>query len=240
VRDVALALGLVAGYDPADPHSADRPVDDYRGALEGDLPVPRLGLARSFYHGVADDEVSRHVDAIANRFADAGARVAEIEMPLGAQATWDLGQPIMRAEAAFGHRELFPSNRDVYPPLARTLVEAGQKMSALEYQEALQARATFRRELIDRVSDFDAILLPVALSTAPRGFSSTGSPWFCAPASFAGLPSIALPSGLGEGGLPLSVQLIAGPFAESQLLLAAAWAERILDFGARPALAAGT
>ena len=112
-------------------------------------------------------------------------------------------------------------------------------MSSSEYIEALQARQRLRRDLIERLSGLDAILMPVALTTAPLGFTSTGSPWFCAPASFAGLPSIALPSGLGEGGLPLSLQLLAGPFAEASLLRTAAWAERILDFHAQPAMAAG-
>jgi aspartyl-tRNA(Asn)/glutamyl-tRNA(Gln) amidotransferase subunit A len=239
VRDVALTLGVVAGYDTADSYSEDRPVDDYLGALAGNLPAPRLGLARAFYHDVADHEVSGHVDAVAQRFAEAGAKVSDIEMPATAQAIFDLGQPIMRAEASVGHKDLFPPNREVYPPLARTLVEAGQKLPASEYIEAMQARNRLRQSLIERLSDFDAILMPVALSTAPLGFSSTGSPWFCAPASFAGLPSIALPSGIGEAGLPLSVQLMAGPFAEASLLRTAAWAEGVLDFHAQPAMAAG-
>ena len=57
------------------------------------------------------------------------------------------------------------------------------------------------------------------------------------PASFAGLPAISLPSDLSTAGLPLAVQLIAGPFAEAALLSAAAWTEALLDFTARPPVA---
>ena len=85
------------------------------------------------------------------------------------------------------------------------------------------------------LSGLDAILLPVAPATAPRGLTSTGSPLFCAPASFTALPAIALPSGLGEGGLPLSVQLVGAAFGEARLLSIAAWIERALAFQAQPA-----
>jgi Asp-tRNA(Asn)/Glu-tRNA(Gln) amidotransferase A subunit family amidase len=79
-------------------------------------------------------------------------------------------------------------------------------------------------------------MFPVVPATAPRGLSSTGPPLFCAAASFTGLPAIALPSGLGEAGLPLSVQLMAGSFAEARLLAASAWVERVLGFHAEPPL----
>jgi Asp-tRNA(Asn)/Glu-tRNA(Gln) amidotransferase A subunit family amidase len=79
-------------------------------------------------------------------------------------------------------------------------------------------------------------MLPVAPSTAPAGLESTGDPAFCAPASTSGLPAIALPSGLGDGRLPLSVQFIGRAFEEPELLEVAAWAEARLAFNQRPPL----
>ena len=76
-----------------------------------------------------------------------------------------------------------------------------------------------------------------APTTAPEGLTSTGDGIFCAPASFTGLPSIALPSGMAERGLPLSVQLIGWPFTEGRLLSVAAWVERVVDFDLEPAIA---
>jgi Asp-tRNA(Asn)/Glu-tRNA(Gln) amidotransferase A subunit family amidase len=83
---------------------------------------------------------------------------------------------------------------------------------------------------------FDALLSPTASGPAPRGLSSTGDAFFCAPWSFAGMPSIALPSGVGPEGLPWSVQLSGGLFAEPRLLSAARWCEAVLGFPAAPAL----
>jgi amidase len=81
--------------------------------------------------------------------------------------------------------------------------------------------------------------MPVAPATAPRGLSSTGDPVFCVPGSFAGLPAIAIPSGEGTDGLPLSVQILTGPFSEQKLLSIASWCEKRLAFRGSPPLSAG-
>jgi amidase len=83
---------------------------------------------------------------------------------------------------------------------------------------------------------YDALLLPTVAAPAPRGLDSTGDPYFCAPWSFAGMPSIALPSGVDAEGLPLSVQLLGAVFDEARLLSAATWCERVLDFSSAPRL----
>jgi Asp-tRNA(Asn)/Glu-tRNA(Gln) amidotransferase A subunit family amidase len=82
----------------------------------------------------------------------------------------------------------------------------------------------------------DALLTPTVAAPAPKGLGSTGDPYFCAPWSFAGLPAIALPSGVDAGGLPLSIQLVGAAFAEARLLGAAAWCERVIGFAAAPPL----
>ena len=50
------------------------------------------------------------------------------------------------------------------------------------------------------------------------------------------MPAITLPSGLDGSGLPLSVQLVGGLFAEARLLTAAAWCEQVIGFAAAPRL----
>jgi Asp-tRNA(Asn)/Glu-tRNA(Gln) amidotransferase A subunit family amidase len=159
-------------------------------------------------------------------------------MPDTAEAIFESGQPVFRAETAAVHALLFERNKDDYPPRIRNHIELGQATGAVEYVQALSACRQLRRALTDRLAGLDVILLPVAATTAPQGFSSTGSAIFCAPASFSGLPSIALPSDVSAYGLPLSVQLIAAPFAEARLLAAATLVERVLDFHAEPSLSA--
>ena len=80
----------------------------------------------------------------------------------------------------------------------------------------------------------DALVTPATPAPAPKGFATTGDPSFNGPATFSGLPSLGLPSGVSESGLPFGLQLMAGTFAEPQLLKVGAWCEDVLAFSEAP------
>ena len=82
----------------------------------------------------------------------------------------------------------------------------------------------------------DALLTPVAVSTAPTLAEGTGDGSLCAPWSTLGVPAIALPSGLDDAGLPFAVQLVGTVDDLGPLLGVAAWCERVIGFEARPAI----
>ena len=76
------------------------------------------------------------------------------------------------------------------------------------------------------------------VTPAPASLDTTGDPAFQAPWTTAGMPAITLPSGLSDSGLPLGIQLVAAPFAETTLLSAARWCEEVLDVNLVPPMAA--
>jgi Asp-tRNA(Asn)/Glu-tRNA(Gln) amidotransferase A subunit family amidase len=234
VEDVALALSVLAGFDPADPLSSDAPAADYVAAVR-DPEAPRIGVLRALVDR-AEPEIARHLEDMARGFERAGARVRDVELPPSFSGIHEAGAVVLRAEAAAYHRDLFSRHAAEYPPRTRAAIEAGGRIAAADYLAAQHERHRFRREAAQLADRWDALLSPAAPSPAPRGLDSTGDPYFCAPWSSAGLPAIALPSGVGEGGLPLAVQLIGAPFAESRLLATAAWCEQALGFRAAPAL----
>jgi Asp-tRNA(Asn)/Glu-tRNA(Gln) amidotransferase A subunit family amidase len=236
VADAALTLSALVGFDRFDPVSLEPPGDDYLGAIVNPSP-PRLGLVRSYYHGHATDQVERHLDAIADQLRAAGATVTDAEMPGDAAAIRETGDPIMKYEAAQAHAALYAANKAQYRPSIKGLIEAGQAISEDEYQAARAVMRRMRDGMIATLQGFDALLMPVAPATAPASVETTGQGIFCAPASFAGLPAISLPSGLADDGMPLAVQLMSAPRAEAKLLGAAAWVERILSFTAKPDIA---
>ncbi len=236
VEDAALALSVLAGHDPADGFSAAVPPGDYLGALISFERPPRLGIPRGLFASKASPEVTAHLEAIAAAFAKAGAAVEEVKLPPSAEAIHDAGQLVMRVEAAAYHRDRFARHRDAYRPKIRGLIEEGLAIAGVEYVSAQQARRRFREEMEPILDGHDALLMPVAPTTAPKGLKWTGDPGLCAPWSFSGLPAIALPSGLAQDGLPLSIQLVAGAFAEGRLLPVARWCEAILSFTAAPSL----
>jgi Asp-tRNA(Asn)/Glu-tRNA(Gln) amidotransferase A subunit family amidase len=238
VADAALVLSVIASHDPADPYSLDAPLDDYVAAIGRDTAPPVLGLSRRFYQEIANAEVNDHLDAVVGQLKEDGAEVREVEIPLTPREIRELGEPVLRAEAAAAHVDLFEAHPEGYRPLLRALVENGLRTTALDYIRAQAARRRLREQLLAALEGFDALLLPAAPSTAPRDLTTTGDPILCAPASSAGLPAIALPSGLSNEGLPLSVQLFTRPLAEAHLLSVAAWVERVLGFRATPPLVA--
>jgi amidase len=158
-------------------------------------------------------------------------------MPADAAAIREAGDAILKYEAAQAHARRFEAHADTYRPAIKALIEAGRAISHARYTAARSDMARLRDGMLQTLSGFDALLLPTAPATAPAGIETTGPGIFCAPASFAGLPAISLPTGLAEDGLPLAVQLMAAPLAESALLHAAAWVERIVRFAETPDVA---
>jgi Asp-tRNA(Asn)/Glu-tRNA(Gln) amidotransferase A subunit family amidase len=236
VADAAVALSVLAGYDRFDPASIDALPADYVTAAASPA-APRVGIVRGYYRGHANAEVESHLEDVAQRFAAAGAQVEEAEMPGDAATLRAWGDPVMQYEAAQTHARLYAAYGAQYRDSIRNLVEAGRKVSEDNYQAGRDAMRRMREGIVAALHDVDVLLLPIAPATAPDSLETTGQGIFCAPASFAGLPAISLPSGLGAGGMPLAVQLIAAPLAEAKLLRAAAWAEHILQFSARPDIA---
>jgi len=234
VTDAALVLGVIAGHDPADPRSAMEPVPDMTPPASP--PAPRVGVLRGYGDDRLSSEMRGHLDAVALMLAREGASVTDVETPLTVDDVRSVSDVVLRYEAAQYHRPNFEEHAASYAPAVRRLVEAGLATPPAEYEAARARQSELRAALVSAMEGVDVLLLPVAPSTAPKGLASTGDPAFCAPASVAGLPAIALPSGLGEGRLPLAVQLIGRAFAEPALLAAAAWVESRLAFDAQPPL----
>ena len=232
VEDAALALQVLAGSDRNDPFSASAPVDDYLAALGGG-PPPRIGVLRSLVER-ALPETAQHLDEVARRLAAAGAHVTDVTLPPSFAGIHDSGQVVMRSEAAAYHAPNFPRLADEYPPKLREALHQGRELRATDFLAAQAHRRRFREEMVPLALRHDALLTPTAPGPATRGLDSTGDPYFCAPWSHAGMPSIALPSGMAREGLPLSAQLVGGQFSEARLLAAAAWVEEVLGFKETP------
>jgi aspartyl-tRNA(Asn)/glutamyl-tRNA(Gln) amidotransferase subunit A len=234
VRDAALGLGVVAGHDPADPDSLDVPVDDYLAAIAAPR-APTLGVPRNYFRDSVEPENGAHLEDVATRLEKAGAHVTEVSFPATAPEIAEAVQPVMRYEAAQSHAELYAANRDGYRPSIKALVEGGLATSEEQYERGRAYVDGLLAALSAILDGVDAILLPTAPGTAPD-LSTTGPGIFCGPASFTGLPSISLPSGVAPNGLPFSVQLIGPMLGESRLLNAAAWVEGVLGFHEEPNL----
>ncbi len=239
VDDAALVLPVLAGPVSVNGRPVSGAGTGGMGATDRGLgagPPPRFGIPRSLFIERADTEVRAHLNSIASGFARAGATVEDVSLPPSAGIIHDAGLLVMRVEAATFHAARFAVHADSYRPRIRELIEAGLTVPAVEYVSAQQTRRRFRDEMGPLFEQVDALLMPVAPTTAPKGLASTGDPALCAPWSFGGFPAVALPSGVSADGLPLAIQLVAGLHAEDRLLSVARWCGAVLNFAAAPAL----
>ena len=227
-EDTALLLQAMASHDPYDPASSTEPVPDYRKGLDLLDHPPHIGLVRDFFYERAHEEVRAHTDTVAQRLAEAGAVIDEIELPASFTDNEAAGNVTFKVEAAAVHEVEFRAGPHRYPPLTRAMIEEGMEISSVEYARAQRTRAEFQRDIKETLRKVDVLLTPSTPTSAPRDLTTTGEKHFQGPWTTAGLPCISLPSGLDSSGLPLGIQLVGTWYAEARLLAIARWCEAAL------------
>ena len=235
VEDAALLLQVMAGPDVADPVSSREPVGDYLSAIM-EPAAPRIGLARRYFYEGADTESRRHLDAVAEQLAEAGAEIEEIPLTESIESAYVDQRLIMSVEAAAFHEPMYRRQAEDYQPKLRAMLAEGLKVDGIDYSRALERRRQFTTDMEEAARQCDVLLTPGAPSPPQADRTNTGDPAFQGPWTSCGFPAIALPSGLAESGVPLGIQMVASPFAEARLLSAAAWCEAVLDMSLNPPL----
>src|SRR5205807_6035497 len=81
VADVALLLEVLAGHDPRDSTSVDRPVPPYRQTLDQPVQPLTIGVAREHFSAGLDAEVEQSVRAALKVYEQLGATVKEVSLP---------------------------------------------------------------------------------------------------------------------------------------------------------------
>lgn len=247
VRDSALVLSAIAGKDERDSTCVGRNYGDFQQDIGREVAGMRLGLPREFLEEGIDPQVKAAVLAAARRYEKLGARVEPVSLPTLKHAL-PAYYVISSAEASsnlarfdgvrYGYRakdyadmdELYERTRSegFGPEVKRRIMLGTFALSAgyydAYYNKALQVRTLVVREFEALFKDFDALLSPVAPTTAYRLGEKMADPMamylgdiYTVPVNIAGLPALSLPCGRDEEGLPIGMQLIGPPFSEKKL-----------------------
>lgn len=136
---------------------------------------------------------------------------------------------IMQYELARGLLPVLHGEPEALRPQTLAVIEAGLAITAQEYVRLQKQRQQLHAEWLLRLSEYDLILTPSAPGTAPHGHSSTGSSVFNRTWSLLGWPCVHLPTGFGENGLPIGVQLVGRAGADLRLLSLAEALHPVLD-----------
>ncbi len=227
VEDVALMLQVMAGPDKNDPTTVQDEVPDYCVGLKNPDP-PHVGVLEDYFLENADDDVRAHTQEVVERLGRDGARIEHLALPESFERAMADQLTILTVEAANFHEPLLKEKADLYGPNIRELVETGLGIDAVTYSRALESRLQLIADAEALAKKAQVLLTPTTPTPAPGDLSVTGSAMFQGPWTSTGLPTVTVPSGLSQSGLPLGIQLIAARLEEPRLLSAAKWCEQVL------------
>jgi len=239
VEDAALILQAIAGADPDDPTTSDRPVPDYAAALKGDARGLRVGVPRQDAFPNATEDVVRGIEDALRTLAGLGAILVDVSAPwlLEAAVIWP---KIAGPEAAYYHRQnLEQRPQDIAEPVRNRLL-AGRNVLAVDYLRGLETQRRIKDEVARLFEEIDLLVTPATPTTATLiadELAATGREShihrFTAPFNITGQPAISLPCGFDRQGLPIGLQIIGRTWEEETVLLAAHAYEQATDWHRR-------
>jgi aspartyl-tRNA(Asn)/glutamyl-tRNA(Gln) amidotransferase subunit A len=260
-EDAALMLGVMAGFDPRDSTSVERPADDYVAGLGNPLQGLRIGLPREYFGAGLDDTVAKVIEIAIDEYRKQGAQVVDISLPnshLAVPAYYvvapaECSSNLSRFDGVrFGHRCENPRDlQDLYvrsrgegfgAEVKRRIMIGTYALSSgyydAYYLKAQQIRRLIREDFLKAFEQVDLIMGPTAPGTAFRlgeksdPVSMYLSDIYTIATNLAGLPGMSIPAGF-VNGLPVGLQLIGNYFAEGRLLNAAHQYQQVTDWHRR-------
>ena len=220
VRDCALMLQVMAGYDANDECSVDRPVADMLSGLNGSLAGVRIGIPSEYFFDVPElnPEVKAAVLHAVDSMQSAGATVVEVKIPHAALAR-DAQRIIMFAEAYAYHEPDLQSRPELYGKYTRQQIRQGAFFSAADFVQANRVRSLIKAEALAALSDVDVLITPTMLNTAPTyaGYdfdAQIKQPSFMGIWNLTGMPALGVCCGFSADKLPIGMQIVGKPFAE--------------------------
>jgi aspartyl-tRNA(Asn)/glutamyl-tRNA(Gln) amidotransferase subunit A len=238
VEDAALMFGVIAGYDELDPASVETPVPDYRGAFKIQSSKLRLGILRTpFFDGV-DPEIAKAVSAAIEVLRKLAPTVEEVSLPSLGIPLDELYTKVRGVEAYTYHAQWIAESPEKYQtPTRQRMIENAAAVKTVAYAEARHQVHVLRRAIQKTFASVDLLITPTLPSppveikegTNPTAVSIRNT----SPFNVLGLPAISVPCGFTAAGLPIGLQIVGAPFAESTVLTLAHAYEGVTEWHKR-------
>ncbi|KTD21751.1 Asp-tRNA(Asn)/Glu-tRNA(Gln) amidotransferase subunit GatA [Legionella londiniensis] len=246
-EDLAIVLQAMAGFDPRDSTSINKPVPDYLSALGSRISPLRIGLPKSFFQPEVEAGIQKAILEALKIYTEAGAEIMELDLKF--QPLWvPCYYVIACAEASsnlarfdgirFGYRT--PDAENLFDLINRSREEGfGLEVKRriltgthvlssgyfdAYYVQAQKIRRLIQQEFLEVFKQVDVIIGPTTPTLAFKLGEKTSDPTtryladiFTVAANLAGLPAISIPAGLSKR-LPIGMQLLGPYFSESRLL----------------------
>jgi len=260
VKDCAILMNAISGYDPCDSTSVNAEVPDFKQSLIRDVKGIRIGFPEEYFLEGMDAEVEKSVRDAIDSFRKWGAEVQSVSLPhteyavaiyyiiATAEASSNLARydGVRYGFRSKGYRDLMEMYtqsraRGFGKEVKRRIILGTYVLSAgyyeAYYRKASQVRTLIRKDFEDAFQKVDVIVAPTAPTPAFRIGEKTGNPLqmylsdiHTIPVNMAGIPAISIPCGFNHEGLPIGLQIMGKHLDERMLLRVAYTFEQNTDF----------
>ena len=229
--DAGAILGVIAGSDSKDPTALLDPVPDYLASASQGARGLRIGIDSRWNCDGVDASVQAVLRQAVETFRSMEAIIIEVAVPDVTQAiiVW---APACAVEAAVAHEATYPRRRDEYGAVLASVLDMGAAVSGVDLHKIQLRRMELRGRFAQLFRSIDLLLVPVH-PFAPLNLAAIQTlgeqpdlilalQRYTAPFGLTGNPTITLPGGFSEAGLPIGFQLVARHLDEATLIGAGA------------------
>jgi aspartyl-tRNA(Asn)/glutamyl-tRNA(Gln) amidotransferase subunit A len=253
VKDCAIMLNAIAGYDPQDSTCVNVPMPDYTNALTKDIKGLKIGIPKEYFIKGLDSDVEKAVKQAIEVLKKQGASIVDVSLPhteyavavyylvATAEASSNLARYdgvkfAYRAKDSKNLLDMYCKTRDegFGPEVKRRIMLGTYSLSAgyydAYYKKASQVRTLIKRDFEEAFKKCDVILTPTAPTPAFKIGEKTADPLtmylsdiFTISCNLAGIPGISLPCGFTKDNLPIGLQIL-GKLLDEETVLKTAYA----------------
>ena len=248
VRDCAVTLEAIAGYDPNDPYTRNAPVPNYLEGIDAGIQGLRVGVIsdRINADGVEPD-VREAVNRAVAHMGELGAVAEEVSIPLIAQSA-AVSTTLIYTDATAVHRKGLEHHPEKYDYNNRVRLLTGALIPAQAHHKANRLRHMLRDQVLQALERVDVLVLPTSSVQATpipteAGMARNGKEEFLTmlggrrtyttPSNLAGVPGLSINCGFTSDGLPVGLQMVGRPYGEPTLFRAAYVYEQATDWHTR-------
>lgn len=228
VRDAAIALNAMAGFDDRDPSSSRAPVLEYIPPTPCSIAGLTIGIPRNYFFEAVSPEIHAAIERVTRLSESLGARVLPIKVP-DVEELNTVARTILLAEAS-AVLEPYLGQRDKFGEDVLALLDQGRLVPATDYINAQRLRRLLVQDWRLIFSAVDCLFTPTTPIPAPligqkqveldghMQDTRLAATRFMRGINLLGLPALSMPVGKTAAGLPIGLQIIGRAFEENVVL----------------------
>ena len=249
VRDAALLLDVISGFDARDPASISGPVPDYLAACDAPVDGMRVAWSPTLGYARPNQEVLEIAEGAVRAFEDFGCSVELVEEVM--EDPVDMWNAEFYAGAGTRLKGALRNSRDLLDPAVAEILEDALRGTVEEYYTKVFARYELREKVRRFFESYDLLLTPTlpvppfegGVNVPPELPDRSIVSWvyYTYPLNLTGNPAASIPCGFTDDRLPVGLQMVTGTNRETDLLRAAAafeaarpWAHVVPDLRIEP------